>query len=323
MSDYSQITTFTTKDGLSTGDPEKIIAGADFDAEFGAISTAIASKYDSTDIASQVQAEGESSNSVLMTPLRVANWADANQGLVGDLQALSGLGAGGDKILGFDDTTDTAIAFTIGNGLTTSGTTFRIGPTAAGNGLTESSGVLAVGAGSGITVNANDVQLANQSATTTNPVAVSGGTISLDLTALTAIESTAVSTGEDVFIIHEVGGNPKAIRFEDAGFRTRIAAGSQTLDDNDMMAIFECDGTRTITIPANATQDIANGVGAIFCNDNASTYITIQAATGVTLNSIFHPGGALAESDRVIPGGTAVLLHTEDNEWYLAGDIAD
>lgn len=323
MSDYSQITTFTTKDSLSTGDPEKIISGADFDAEFGAISTAIASKYDSTDIASQAQAEAEASNSVLMTPLRVANWADANSGLVGDIQALSGLATGGDKILGFDDTSDTAIAFTIGNGLTTSGTTLLVGPTAAGNGLTESSGVLAVGAGSGITVNANDVQLANASATTTNPIAVSGGTISLDLTALTAIESTAIASGEDVFVIHEVGGNPKAVRFEDCGFRTRIAAGSQTFDDNDMMAIFECDGTRTLTIPANATTDIATGVGCIICNDNAATYITIQAATGVTLNSIFHAGGGLAASDRVIPGGTAVLLHTEDNEWYLAGDIAD
>ena len=44
-----------------------------------------------------------------------------------------------------------------GTTLTKSGTGLRIGSGAAGAGLTEASGVLAVGAGTGITVNANDV----------------------------------------------------------------------------------------------------------------------------------------------------------------------
>lgn len=46
MSDYSQITFFTPKDSLSTGNPNKIIYGSDVDAEFSAISTAIATKAD-------------------------------------------------------------------------------------------------------------------------------------------------------------------------------------------------------------------------------------------------------------------------------------
>lgn len=46
MSDYSQITFFTPKDGLATGNPNKIIYGSDVDAELSAISTAIASKAD-------------------------------------------------------------------------------------------------------------------------------------------------------------------------------------------------------------------------------------------------------------------------------------
>jgi len=46
MSNYSQITNFTAKDSLSPGDPNKIIYGALFDPEFAAISTAIATKYD-------------------------------------------------------------------------------------------------------------------------------------------------------------------------------------------------------------------------------------------------------------------------------------
>ena len=46
MSDYTPATNFTTKDGLASGDPEKTILGADVDAEFTAIQTAVASKLD-------------------------------------------------------------------------------------------------------------------------------------------------------------------------------------------------------------------------------------------------------------------------------------
>jgi len=48
MADYTQITDFSAKDALSAGDPNKLIVGADFDAEFDAISTAIATKLEST-----------------------------------------------------------------------------------------------------------------------------------------------------------------------------------------------------------------------------------------------------------------------------------
>ncbi len=44
MSNYVQITSFGPKDSLSTGDANKKIVGSQFDAEFAAIATAIASK---------------------------------------------------------------------------------------------------------------------------------------------------------------------------------------------------------------------------------------------------------------------------------------
>ena len=74
MSDYTPITDFSAKDALTTGDAEKIISGADVDAEFAAIQTAIATKYDSNDIASQAQAEGLSSTSPSRTA-STAPWA--------------------------------------------------------------------------------------------------------------------------------------------------------------------------------------------------------------------------------------------------------
>jgi len=46
MSDYSRQKDFSIKDGLSPGDPNKIIYGADVDAEFDAVLTAVNSKAD-------------------------------------------------------------------------------------------------------------------------------------------------------------------------------------------------------------------------------------------------------------------------------------
>lgn len=49
MSDYTKTTNFTAKDALTTGNPAKIAKGTEVDAEFDAISTSIATKYDSGD----------------------------------------------------------------------------------------------------------------------------------------------------------------------------------------------------------------------------------------------------------------------------------
>ena len=46
MANYTKATNFTAKDGLSTGNPSKIVKGSEIDIEFTAISSAIASKAD-------------------------------------------------------------------------------------------------------------------------------------------------------------------------------------------------------------------------------------------------------------------------------------
>jgi hypothetical protein len=46
MSNYTKATNFTLKDGLVTGDVNKIIKGSEIDAEYVAISAAVSSKAD-------------------------------------------------------------------------------------------------------------------------------------------------------------------------------------------------------------------------------------------------------------------------------------
>jgi hypothetical protein len=101
VSNYTQSVSFTTKDGLSSGDPAKLIKGADFDTEFGAIATAVATKLDSSGLSS-------------------------NAGMLGDIQALADPNA--DRILFWDDSAD-AVALLAPDGTTIaiSGTTIATG----------------------------------------------------------------------------------------------------------------------------------------------------------------------------------------------------
>lgn len=105
MSDYTPVNNYTAKDNLSTGDPDKLILGADIDSETAAIQTAIATKLDSDDLSSQAQAEAGTDNTTLMTPLRMEQhqnvWADENGGMIGSMHELTDPNA--DELIGWDD----------------------------------------------------------------------------------------------------------------------------------------------------------------------------------------------------------------------------
>jgi hypothetical protein len=105
-----------------------------------------------------------------------------------------------------------------GSSLSKSASGLRIGSSAAGAGLTESSGILAVGAGTGITVNANDVALASTTAGaglthTTGVLAVGAGdgiSVAADSVAVDSTVSRRFSTGThasstSIAITHSLG----------------------------------------------------------------------------------------------------------------------
>ena len=282
MSDYTKTTNFTAKDALTTGDPLKVIKGSYFDTEFDNIATANATKYDSGDLASQAQAEAETANTVLMTPLRVANWADANGGMVGEIQALADPGA--DRIFFWDDgeSADSNVAFlTVGDGIEISTTTLQLPSTLAGNGLTLTSGVLAVVGGSGITANANDIQLTDAAAAAGNPVDISSGTVSVDLTALDQVDGTDI-VGADEFLVDD-GGTPKALRWQDFGIPQTddsTVTPFSALALSDANRWFNCNNASAITatIPANAS--VAFPVGTVFAlHQRGAGQITVAVTT--------------------------------------------
>ena len=83
MADYTPTNDFSAKAQLDPTDPNAIILGADYDTEFAAIQTAIATKYDSADLSDQATAETGTDNTVLMTPLRTDQAYDSQIGARG------------------------------------------------------------------------------------------------------------------------------------------------------------------------------------------------------------------------------------------------
>lgn len=181
-----------------------------------------------------------------------------------------------------------AVSVTAGSGLT-------------GGGAITGTVTLNIGAGTGISVAADS--------------------ISVDFSGTTNIEGNVLAA-TDSFAVND-GGVLKQIDYQDMGYVVQTAQTSQTLAASDMNTIMEFDTTATLTIPLNSTTALPVGACVIIVNDNASTQVTVTAAASVTLNSINHPGGTVAASDKVMAGGTACLIKTQTNEWYLSGNIVD
>jgi hypothetical protein len=338
MSDYVLQATWSTKDALAHEAVLKAISATELGTEFEAIASAVATKFDtqvagSGGIATTAQAQGGTNNNAIMTSLRVREWADydtgAKLGLVGELHDIADPGA--DRIFFWDDgaSAGSNLAFlAVRTGLTLSGTNLTTDDSAivhdslsgfvanehidhtavtltAGNGLTGGGTIaanrsFAVGAGTGITVNADNVALTDISSSTTQPISLTSGALDFDITALTNIEGNALAA-TDEFIVDDGGVN-------------------KALDDAN--TIMEFSGTATLTIPTDGTP-IPEGAAIIICNAHASQQVTVSVGASVTLNSVHHPGGAVSETDVVLAGGTAALIKVAANEWYLSGDVGD
>ena len=124
MTDYTQNVDYSDKDVLLTGDPEKLILGSDIDAELAELVTAVASKYDDTDIATEAQAIALASNVTLITPLRLGQALSGGAGILADLVALTDPNA--DRGLFWDDSAGAVVFFDLGTGLTFTNTTLGL-----------------------------------------------------------------------------------------------------------------------------------------------------------------------------------------------------
>lgn len=343
MADYTLQATWSTKDALASGSALKAVSGTELGTEFSAIETAIATKYDSNDIASQAQAQAGTATTVLMTPLRTeewsATWAAENAGIVGDLQAMADPNA--DTILGWDDSASATIGYTIGEGLRSTTTDLNIDlsefttvaiaaadtipfydVTGAVNGKTTVSLLEA-----GLQVTAFADYDANKwvdhtavSMGTTAPLS-GGGDISstralvFNISGLSALTSATIAAADTFLVDDGDGGTNKKIAWQAVG-PTIVESSSKTLALTDGNTMFVNTGAveDTMTVPLNSS--VAFPIGAQIGFATQSTAAILIAATGgVTINSLnsyLQVQGS---------GGGAYLVKTGTDVWSLIGDL--
>ena len=332
MSDYSKTTNFTAKDSLSTGDPAKLIKGANFDTEFDALVTAVNSKLDSTDYASTAEAQAESVTNKVLSPSHFADWSDDNGGMVGDIQALAD--PGNDTLLGWDDTAGAVIGFTFGDGLTFAAGLVELEHLGIQD--LEDAGADKIlfwddGASKcdwllprwGLEFSGTNFQIANQAVSSTVPVKFTSGVLGWSSASLTELAASGVTQAQDGMLVSN-NGAINVMPWDQAGLPVVTADAAQTFGLADMNTIQVLTGStnRVWTIPKNTTTALEIGAVIILVNSGTGN-LTITAAANVIIDSVFHTAAATAQSDRVLDGGTAALIKTAVDTWSLAGDIAN
>jgi len=305
MSNYTPGTDFSVKDALVSGDPEKLILGADFDVEFVAIQTAVATKEDTAnkgaasgyasldsgtkvpaaqipdatttavgglEIATQAEAVAVTADTKIITPLKVAQVLAAPPAIGG--------------------TTPAAATFTTVTATTVAGTNVTLGGTAV---VPESRTITAgTGLSGGGTLAANR-------------------TVSLDFSGVTAIDMASIAATDGIVI--DDSGVLKRMAFRSMGTRTQ-ASSTKTLASDDANCLFVNTGAseHTFTIPLHGT--LPYHVGTEFAFTCQSTgKIAIAPTGGVTLVSLN------SFRDVKASGGGAYLVKTATDTWSLLGDL--
>ena len=295
MSNYTPGTDFSVKDGLTTGDPEKIILGSDIDDEFDAINTAITSKEDTANKgASSGYAPLDGSSLV-----PAANLPTATTTAIGALETA---------------TTAEAQAVTATDKIITPGniaSVFAV-PPALGSSTPAAVSGTTIAASSALTL--GGVGVVTTARTLTASTGLSGGgslaanrSFAVDISGLTAM--TGDPAGTDGFLIDD-GGTMKRMSINGASLPRTTITTSSNFDSTHCNTICAWTGT-TGTLTMNT------GVG-----QNQCFIIVVNAGSGpITLASgtatLYSAYGLLDLAYL----GTAVLIRTNSDTWFVSGNL--
>ena len=121
MSNYTKTTNFTAKDSLTSGNPAKIVKGAEHDAEYNAIAVAVNSKSNtaSPTFTGTVEIPALTLNSVLVTSTAAElNILDGVTSTAAELNILDGVTATAAEINALDGITSTVTELNYTDGVT-------------------------------------------------------------------------------------------------------------------------------------------------------------------------------------------------------------
>lgn len=327
MANYTQNVFFGPKDALSTGDPNKKIKGTEIDAEFAEISTAVATKEDSSnkgvpsgyaslgsdglvpnaqlpdasetvqgvvELATTAEATVGTDTARAVTPAGLEAWSAQNAGLVQDLTNLSDPNV--DCLLFWDDSLGGATYLTLGTNISISGNVLNVPNMATTDAAALTSGVLA---------NAR-VQQSNvtqhQAALTIAETQISDGSVYPRIAAAETISGGwNFSNGVSMYGL-------------EVGFRVlpKVATAGATISTSDKGKCYSTTGG--ITIPAGT---FTSGDAVMIYNNSASA-ITITQGASLTLR---WAGSASTGNRTLAARGFAFVWFNETNEAIVSGDL--
>lgn len=312
MSDYSQITSFGPKDELASGNPSKLVKGTEIDAELSAISTAIASKFDSTDVANEATAEALASNTTLITPqnLKQALEGGVYQPNINGLTEEASAAASGDFVPVYDVSATAVRKFTVTNLVAATGFVPNARNVISGDGLTgggdlSADRTLAVGQGLGVTVNANDVQVD------------AGAGLTFSGNALIVGQGSGISVTADAVAVDRTNTTTTdATGYMDIPINSQSGNYTTVLTDRGKMILHPNGGGAgdTFTIAANASVAYPLGTVLTFCNRDSNN-LTIA----ITSDTLILEGTTSTGSRTLGQNGFASAKKVESTVWLISG----
>ena len=317
----------------------------------GQVPEASVTTLGAVELANTAEAQALTDALRVLTPDALDDVLVDNGGMAKDIQQLADPGF--DTLLGWDETTNEVIGFTLGTGIEFSGTTVKLPNSVAGTGLAEASGVISMShlgiealadagfdalmawddsetavkwftAADGVSFFGTTFGLTDVVAGAAQPVDIASGVFTFDLTSITEITAPLLDQAADGFLVSDAGVL-KVLPIDQSGVivvNATDAIQTFALADANTMQILDGTTDRIWTIPANAS--VAFEIGTVILIQSINTaVIEVLADTGVTLMSRFNTGGTTATSDDVNAGGRAALIKVATDEWTIEGALTD
>lgn len=307
MSDYSQLTFFAPKDALASGNPSKLIKGTEVDPELAAISVAIASKFDSADVASNAEALALTVDTKIITPAKLL-YALANgtfttaTGLIGNLTAEPALDQANDYLLVYDVSAGALRKATPADIASAVGTVPSSRLISAGTGLSGGGSLAADRTVSLDTANARNADHSAISITTAAASGLSGGG---DLTATRSLS------------VDRTGTDNTQVGFLDVPMNSQTGNYTLVITDRGKTILHPpSSGSGDVfTIPANSSVAFPVGTAITIINADATNTLSIA----ITTDAMTLANSTTTGTRTLAVNGVATIVKIGTTSWIITG----
>lgn len=289
MSNYSQTTFFTPKDTLPVNNPAKTIFGAAYDVEFGNISTAIASKADSTGVVLSLTAGSGIGLTASVGAITISNTGVLS--ITGTANQIAASAATGAVTLSFPQNVIIPTP--------SSGTSLTVNPqTGNGTRSIDASGIN-IAFGTFLLAGASEIASANALAF--------GTTAATALSVFTnALVRLTIAASGAVTIASPTSGTPLSVNGINGN---NVLALGSTSASNTLIAGYQNVLAGAWSVSSQSTDGMAvgsDGAASLQLFTNSSTRLTIAAAGNVTIAA---PSSGVAFTANAVAGARALVIN--------------